>query len=153
MACPFYWYNHHYACMKSEKDVNEDIYRRYCRDYNYENCPIYKHEESSGCFLTSACVEAKGLPDDCYELTVLRKFRDTYLRFLPCGEKEIAEYYFVAPQIVSAIKNREDYLGIFGSIYTKLVKPCVNMIERGDNEKAYILYRDTIQQLRTQYLV
>lgn len=22
MACPFYWYNHHYACMKSEKDVN-----------------------------------------------------------------------------------------------------------------------------------
>ena len=38
MACPFYWYNHHYACMKSEKDVNEDIYRRYCRDYNYECC-------------------------------------------------------------------------------------------------------------------
>lgn len=104
-------------------------------------------------FLTSACVEAKGLPDDCYGLTVLRKFRDTYLRFLPCGEKEIAEYYFVAPQIVSAIKKREDYLCIFDSIYTKLVKPCVNMIERGDNEKAHILYRDTIQQLRTQYLV
>lgn len=89
MACPFYWYNHHYACMKSEKDVN----------------------------------------------------------------KEIAEYYFVAPQIVSAIKKREDYLCIFDSIYTKLVKHCVNMIERGDNEKAHILYRDTIQQLRTQYLV
>lgn len=26
MSCPFYWYNHHYACWKSGKDVNEDTY-------------------------------------------------------------------------------------------------------------------------------
>lgn len=152
MSCPYYWYNNHYACRKSGKDVNEDIYYKYCRNYEYDDCPIYKGQDSSGCFLTSACVEAKGLPDDCHELTVLRRFREGYLLSLPEGREEIAEYYFVAPQIVSAIKNRADYLDIFDSIYTKLVKPCVNMIERGKNENAHVLYRATVQQLQLEYL-
>ena len=29
---------------------------------------------SGGCYLTSACVESKNLPDNCHELTVLRQF-------------------------------------------------------------------------------
>ena len=69
MSCPFYWYNHHYACRKSGKDVNEDTYYKYCRNYDYDDCPIYKGNDSGGCFLTSACTEARGLPDDCRELT------------------------------------------------------------------------------------
>lgn len=39
MSCPFYWYNHHYACRKSGKDVNEDTYYKYCRNYDYETAP------------------------------------------------------------------------------------------------------------------
>lgn len=152
MSCPYYWYNSHYACKKSGKDVNEDIYYKYCRDYNYDDCPIYKGEDSSGCFLTSACVEARGLADDCHELAILRLFREGYLRSLPEGPDEIAEYYFIAPQIVSAIKERPDALAVFDRIYEKLVKPCVDMIERGDNTGAHRLYRDTVRQLQLQYL-
>ena len=92
MSCPFYWYNHHYACRKTGQDVNEDTYYKYCRNYDYDDCPIYKGNDSGGCFLTSACTEARGLPDDCHELTVLRAFRDGYLRSQPEGEAEIAEY-------------------------------------------------------------
>ena len=109
MSCPFYWYNHHYACRKSGKDVNEDTYDKYCRNYDYDDCPIYKGNDSGGCFLTSACTEARGLPDDCHELTVLRSFRDGYLRSQPEGEAEIAEYYAVAPKIVDAIRSKADY--------------------------------------------
>ncbi len=153
MSCPYYWYNNHFACRKSGKDVNEDIYYKYCRNYDYDDCPIYKGQESSsGCFLTSACVEAKGLPDDCHELTVLRGFREGYLRSLPEGREEIAEYYFVAPQIVAAIRKRADALSAFDSIYEKLVRPCVEMIERGENEGAHKLYRNYVQQLQAQYL-
>ncbi len=152
MSCPYYWYDNHYACRKSGKDVNEDIYYKYCRNYDYDDCPIYKGQDSSGCFLTSACVEAKGLPDDCYELTVLRRFREGYLRSLPKGCDEIAEYYFVAPQIVTEIKNRADSITVFDSIYERLVKPCVEMIERGENENAHVLYRTTVQQLQLEYL-
>ena len=86
MSCPFYWYNHHYACRKTGQDVNEDTYYKYCRNYDYDDCPIYKGNDSGGCFLTSACTEARGLPDDCHELTVLRSFRDGYLRSQPEGE-------------------------------------------------------------------
>ena len=44
---------------------------------------------SGGCYLTTACVVAKNLPDDCEELTALRNFRDTYLRNHENGEEDI----------------------------------------------------------------
>lgn len=154
MSCPYYWYDHGYACRKTQKNVNEDIYYKYCRGYEYDDCPIYKGNDSSGgCFLTSACMEAKGLPDDCHELTVLREFRENYLRPLPGGKGEIAEYYFVAPQIVEKIKNRADSRSILDSIYEMLVKPCVEMIERGENENAHLLYRSTVKRLQSEYLL
>ena len=152
MSCPYYWYDNHYACKKTGKDVNEDIYYKYCRNYDYGDCPIYKGQDSSGCFLTSACVEAEGLPDNCHELSVLRRFREEYLRKIPGGPDEIAEYYFVAPQIVEAIKLRKDALDVFKSIYTEVIKPCVEMIERGENDKAHKLYRASVEQLQLSFL-
>ena len=152
MCCPYYWYNSHYACRKTGKDVNEDIYYKYCRNYDYGDCPIYKGQDTSGCFLTSACAEARGLSDDCRELTVLRGFRDNYLRSLSEGQDEIAEYYFVAPQIVTEIKSRADAGSVLNAIYEKCVMPCVGMIECGDNEGAHRLYRETVSRLRLEYL-
>ncbi len=152
MSCPFYWYNHHYACRKSGKDVNEDTYYKYCRNYDYDDCPIYKGNDSSGCFLTSACTEARGMPDDCHELTVLRNFRDGYLRSQPEGEAEIAEYYAVAPRIVASIQQRPDRTDIFETIYRDLVAPCVSMIEQGKREEAHFLYRAYTKKLALQYM-
>lgn len=152
MSCPFYWYNHHYACRKSGKDVNEDTYYKYCRNYDYDDCPIYKGNDSGGCFLTSACTEARGLPDDCHELTVLRSFRDGYLRSQPEGEAEIAEYYAVAPKVVDAILSKADAAEAFDAIYRELVEPCVAMIERGENVEAHALYRSYVLRLKKYYI-
>lgn len=152
MSCPYYWWNYHYACRKSGKDVNEDTYDRYCKNYDYDDCPIYKGNDSSGCFLTSACVEAKGSADDCYELTVLRKFRDGYLAGLECGKCEIDHYYHVAPAIVSKIREESNAVGIFERIYSELVAPCVKMIERSELEAAHNLYRNYVLVLEKEYL-
>lgn len=152
MSCPYFWYNNHYACRKTGKDVNEDTYDKYCRSYDYGDCPIYKGQDSSGCFLTSACVEAKGLPDDCYELSTLRSFRDGYMRALPCGEEEIEEYYSVAPKIVDAINFMPDAGNIWETIYETLVIPCVRFIEQGKNENAHILYKSVLLALKAEYL-
>ena len=149
MSCPFYWYNHHYACRKTGQDVNEDTYYKYCRNYDYDDCPIYKGNDSGGCFLTSACTEARGLPDDCHELTVLRAFRDGYLRSQPEGE---AEYYAVAPKIVDAIRSKADAMEAFDAIYRELVEPCVAMIERGENVEAHALYRSYVLRLKKHYI-
>lgn len=152
MSCPYYYWNGHYACRKAGKDVNEDVYYKYCRNYDYDDCPIYKGNDSSGsCFLTSACVEAKGLADDCHELTVLRAFRDGWLRSQPGGDEAVAEYYRVAPPIVENIKSRNDAITVFETIYDELVLPCVAFIESGKNEAAYDHYKKMTQVLAVEY--
>ncbi len=56
-----------------------------------------------GCFLTTACVEYAGLPDDCEALTLMRKLRDNYVAKLPDATELISEYYEFSPKIVAAI--------------------------------------------------
>lgn len=153
MSCPYYWYNYNsFACRKSGKDVNEDTYYKYCRNYDYDDCPIYKGNDTSGCYLTSACVEAKGLADNCRELTVLRAFRDGYMRSTATGAADICEYYHTAPAIVEKIKALPNAKEIFDRIYAELVLPCVEMIESGKNEDAYRTYKNYTKMLQTQYI-
>ena len=151
--CRFYYYESGYCCaLKREKEgnssIDSDIVRRYCWGYHYDECPQYKANQSSGgCFLTSACVEAKGLPDDCYELTTLRKFRDEYLAKQDCGRCEIDHYYLVAPAIVRRIKSSANGKAVFERIYEELVMPCVRLIEEGALNSAHAKYRDYIIML------
>lgn len=152
MSCPFYWWNNHYACRKTQKDVNDDTYHKYCKNYSYSDCPIYKGESSSGCFLTSACTEAKGLPDDCKELTVLRSFRDGYMKHTENGASEICAYYHFAPLIVEKIKSSAESKTIFEQIYNELVLPCVELIEDQKNEEAHKKYRAYVEMLKNKYL-
>lgn len=107
---------------------------------------------TQGCFLTSACVEARGLSDDCYELMVLRKFRDGYMRETPTGERDIYEYYRVAPAIVENIRKKDNVAEIFDKIYEELVVPCVELIENGDNEIAYGIYRRAVKKLQVFFI-
>ena len=58
-----------------------------------------------GCFITTVCCEYKGLADDCEELTILRKFRDTYV-----PKQLVKEYYKIAPKIVEIIKHHSPIL-------------------------------------------
>lgn len=154
MSCPYYTFKSgDYHCVKQQKDVNSDIYFKYCRNYDYSDCPIYKNESSSGgCFLTSACTAARGLPDDCYELQTLRAFRDGWLKQQPDGEALIAEYYEAAPKIVKAIDFRDDRLKVYDEIYETLVKPCVELIEKQDYQQAKLVYQAKTLQLALQYM-
>ena len=155
MSCPYYYWNNHFACRKANKDVNEDIYYKYCRNYDYGDCPIYKGQspsDSGGCYLTSACVAAKGLPDDCYELQTLRHFRDTYLTSKDNGVSEVAHYYRVAPHIVYEISSQANPQAIFSELYEVLVLPCVRLIEQAKLEDAYLLYKRVAVELEQKYL-
>ena len=153
MSCPYYYYNYNsYACRKINKDTNEDTYYKYCRGYDYSDCPIYKGNDTSGCFLTSACVEAQGLADDCYELTTLRNFRDTYLRGTPEGAADVCEYYHTAPAIVEKIKAGDNAKAVFARIYEELVLPCVALIEAGKLSEAHSVYKVYTRRLQEQYL-
>ena len=156
--CRYYYYDNGYSCaLKREKEgsssIDSDIVHRYCWGYHYEECPRFKSQQSSGgCFLTSACVEAKGFADDCRELTVLRNFRDTYLKNVTNGPADICEYYHTAPKIVERIRKSPNAIAIFTEMYEQLVVPCVAFIEDGDPEKAYSHYKSYVVELKKEYL-
>lgn len=106
---------------------------------------------SDGCYLTTACVEAKGLPDDCNELRTLRIFRDTYLAKLPSGRNEIDQYYQMAPIIVAAINKHDNRVQIWNQVYAELITPCVRIIHEQNNEKAHQLYKAYSMELHKKY--
>ena len=106
---------------------------------------------TDGCYLTSACVAAQDMPDDCEELQILRSFRDHYLAYLPGGMEEIEQYYAIAPRIVASINQRADAAFIWKCIYEDLIVPCARMIRGGENECAHRLYRTYSLRLNTLY--
>lgn len=159
--CPFLRFNNSfwgasYTCMRTNKSVYDGSpeYKQYCNtDYTYKKCPYFAPaSSSSGCFLTSACVEAQGLTDDCEELTVLRHFRDNWLKKQPYGEEKVREYYRIAPDIVRAIHNSPNAAELLKQLYNDLVVPCVNYIKNGNNDAAYSLYEETTNLLKNRYL-
>lgn len=156
--CCYYYYESGYCCaLKRQKEgyssIDSDTVHRYCWGYHYEECPRYKERNGSGgCYLTSACVEVKGLADNCHQLQTLRRFRDGYLRSIPGGTEEIEEYYIIAPKIVTNIKKEPNCIAIFEKIYSELVAPCVDFIENKDYEQAHILYRNYTIHLKKLYL-
>ncbi|MBV8519177.1 MAG: DUF4157 domain-containing protein [Acidobacteria bacterium] len=104
------------------------------------------NNSKSGCFLTTACVAWRGLPDDCHELTTLRAFRDSYVRALPEGEVLIAHYYAVAPRIVAAIDASPRREAILESI-DRVIRFCVDAIARGEFAHALAAYREMVLAL------
>lgn len=154
MSCPYYWWNNHFACRKSGKDVSEDIYYKYCRNYDYGDCPVYKQQDPSDsrCYLTTACIRAKNLPDNCTELMTLRVYRDTYLQSFEEGICDIQHYYEIAPSIVLAIDAQPNAEQIYAGIYDNLIIPCVKLIADGNFKQAHQLYKDAALALKKDFV-
>ena len=91
------------------------------------------------------------LDDDCYELTILRRFRDEWLSKQDGGRSDIAQYYSFAPSVVNRIDSLPNRLDIYQTIYEELVAPCVEMIEQGRRLDAWQLYKQYSRDLIAQY--
>lgn len=141
--CPFFkesmWSGN--KCQASGDGDGAPIQKRYANycganvlSDDYHSCPLYKDatgkRNSGGCYLTSACMGAKGeeFSDDCYELEVLRKFRDSYVK--ENYPKDIEMYYEIAPLIVEKIEDLKESNDIFEKMYDELVVPCCELIEK-----------------------
>lgn len=106
--------------------------------YPYNNNDDYT-PSGSGCFLTSACAEYLGKPDDCEELTKLRAFRDGYMKKSESGRALVEEYYKTAPEIVRKIESsgkKDEYYSYINSV----VNECIADIDAGRNDAALDKY-------------
>lgn len=102
-------------------------------------------ESSSSCFITSACAVALGeaFRDDHVELESLRSHRDRLKNSRVDLADKVAEYYEIAPHIVSAINQRMDAAEIFREIYNNMIRPTNDYLENGqDNEAIDHYYRE-----------
>lgn len=108
-------------------------------------------EKCDCCYITTACVEAMGLPDDCEELTLLRRFRDTYLAQKKNGGQLIDLYYRYSPEIVAAIRRRDDEEDILKRLYG-VIRSCVDAIRRQDYEFTYRTYCKMVIELKDEFI-
>lgn len=104
-----------------------------------------------GCFITSAVCKAFGKPDNCYELTMFRKFRDGWLSKQPNGNVLIAEYYKIAPIIVKNIDNKSNNVQIYNNIWENYLKECPLFIEKNKFEQCKKMYCKMVADLKNTY--
>ena len=107
-----------------------------------------KEETDTQCYLTTACMKffQDRFDDDCYELNVLRWFRDNFV-----SKEDIELYYNVAPIIVENIDALDDNEQIYNYIYSHIVEACVKAIENGDYDFAYNRYKSSVLALNEQF--
>ena len=115
----------------------------------YEN--IEKGFHKKWCYITTAVCESFGKPDDCYELTLLRNYRDNFLMGQPDGEAVIKEYYDVAPTIVKHINKRKNHDEIYKDVWNEYLRPCIQMIEENENSRCKDLYIRMVRELKEKY--
>jgi hypothetical protein len=103
-------------------------------------------EPPEGCFITTACCETLGLPDDCFELRTLRRYRDEVLAKAPGGAREIAAYYALAPGILARLPHDTRH-AILRSVYARYILPASLAAKCRLNALAYRLYRRMVAEL------
>ena len=137
-----------YVCIEDEERDNVED-----NDFDEEIYPYVKPEinqnKEEGCYLTSACMQhfKSEFDDNCYELTVLRWFRDNYV-----SKDDIKLYYNLAPKIVESINKDKRKEEIYDYIYDAIVDECVTAIENGDYEYAYKRYKASILSLKRNFI-
>ena len=123
--------------------------------YECDNCTNYEEmsgnvPEGGGCFLTTACCQYKGLPDDCEELQCLRAFRNNVLLKCVGGCLLVQEYYQIAPAIVEKIEAHEQREEILELIYQN-IKMIEKSIREGKDSRAIDVFVQMV--LRVQKIV
>jgi len=107
-----------------------------------------KETTDISCFLTTACMKyfQDKFDDNCYELRVLRWFRDNFV-----SKQDVEHYYEIAPVIVEEINKEEKSDIIYDYIYDNIVDYCVKQIEKGNYEEAYIRYKSSVLTFEEEF--
>jgi len=142
MSCTYYrWeggsFFGDYWCDKKDCRVDEDTYRKYCRDWNYSECPIYRRSESSpNCFITTVTCEILGFPDNHETLNTLRAFRDNVLQKDEQYAEILKVYDAIGPMVAYSLKRDKDSEKIAFDLYNSSILPIVESIKNNNYDRA-----------------
>lgn len=142
---------HSHSRWEDKDDYNNGEDRDWGRDESNKsrNPSTGDVQENGGCYLTTACMKhfKEKFDDNCYELTVLRWFRDNFVSI-----NDVNHYYAVAPNIVEKINQDTESDKIYDYIYDTIVDECVRAIENGEYSFAYNRYKESILNLENSFV-
>ena len=104
------------------------------------------------CYITGAVCRTQGKPDDCYELTAFRRFRDQVLLRSEEGRALVEEYYRLAPAIVTAVRLCWDEKAVYEQVYRDYLLPCLGLLEAGDETGCRDKYVEMVRHMERAYL-
>lgn len=141
-------HGHYHWNDKNDHDLGRDSNSGRSESNSHENPSTGEVQNNGGCYLTTACMQhfAQQFNDKCYELQLLRWFRNNFV-----SEEDIAHYYEKAPIIVDAINQLPNNNVIYSQIYFDIIEYCVKAIEQGQYDIAYKRYKDSILALEEKY--
>lgn len=109
--------------------------------------------KSKLCYVTTVVCKSLHKPEDCYELNLLKDYRDHYLVGTENGEELIQKYYDIAPTIVKRIDKTENAEEKYRYIWERYLKPCIAYIEHGEKEECGKTYIHMIEELQNQFVI
>ena len=111
------------------------------------NNTITTQTKKKGCFITTAVCEYFGKPDDCWELTLLRHFRDHYMKSTVAGRILVEQYYDIAPKVVKILNESDQKDLIYSMLWKHYIRPCLQLIVDEKPEECQRLYQDMVEML------
>lgn len=96
------------------------------------------HRFESDCIVSTAACQAVGLPNDCPELNLLRRFRDEYIKSLSGGGFLVKIYYKVGLRVVRSIDSKSNRERIYNDLYSRLVQETIELIAQGKKLQALL---------------
>lgn len=128
--------------------IKSDLNENWERTDNDRDNGTQDKSSGTGCYLTTACMKymQDEFDDNCYELTVLRWFRDNFV-----SKEDIKHYYEIAPVIVDGINQEEKSGMVYDYIYDNVIDYCVKEIENGNYEDTYNRYKSSILCFEEQF--
>lgn len=120
---------------------------------NADFASIQSGFKSKLCYVTTAVCKSLNKPEDCYELKLLKDYRDQYLAGTDNGAELIQRYYDIAPTIVKRIDKSENAEEKYSYIWERYLKPCIAYIEHDKKEECGKTYIRMIEELQDQYVI
>ncbi len=137
------------SCRELKKNNSYSNSNTYTSSYNSDSNT--SKESSSGgslCFITTAVCEYFNKEDDCYELTTLRRFRDSWLKNQHGGMDLIKEYYAIAPKLVEELNISSLKDEIYHKLWSEYINICLKLIEEEKYQECKIKYIEMVNYLK-----
>lgn len=133
---------------KTEKSSSAHQYQK---ERSYQPTKSNESSSSSMCVITTAACKALNKSDDCEELNLLRRFRDTQVESSTEGEAAVLEYYRIGPLVTAAIEKDPNWLDIYRQLWVNEIVPSCEAIRHQKFRRAKSIYVQMVLRLCRKY--